>query len=115
VDITVGAVHPKAPAELTPDQKKALSRLHQVAQQWEGVFVNMLFKEMRKGESEQSVFGQKSPGEKIFGEMLDQEYSDSIAKSGSMGIGKILEHEMRSSVLANAKRESQTQINRGQL
>ena len=121
VDILVGAatvpttvastlVVKKPTAPLTAQQQQALSRLHQVSQQWEGVFVGMLFKEMRKGESDETVFGEKSNGEKIFGEMLDQQYADTMAKTGSLGLGKLLESQMRPAVLANAAHESTAPI-----
>ena len=91
---------------LTPQQQSALKNLHQVCTQFEGVFVGMLLQEMRKGESEQTLFGTKSTGEKIFGEMLDDQRAQAIAGTGSFGIASILESQLRGAVLANAAQEA---------
>jgi Rod binding domain-containing protein len=91
---------------LTPQQQAAMKNLHQVCTQFEGVFVGMLLQEMRKSESEQTLFGPKSSGEKIFGEMLDDQRAQSIAGSGSFGIAKMLESQLRGAVLANAAQEA---------
>ena len=96
--------------QLTPDQQAALGKLHKVATQFEGLFVGMLLKEMRKSESDDTIFGQKSNGEKIFGEMLDEQRAQSMANTGAFGIGAILERQMRGAVLRNAAQEAKTNI-----
>jgi Rod binding domain-containing protein len=95
---------------MTADQQKALSNLHTAAQQFEGVFIGMLFREMRKGESEQTLTGDKSQTEKIFTEMLDDRRADSIAQSGAFGLARLLESQLRAAVLANAAGEAQTSV-----
>lgn len=102
--------------QLTPQQQEALSNLHKVATQFEGVFVSMLMQEMRKGEDDQAgLFGPKSTGEKIFGEMLDDQRAQSIASQGSFGIAKMLESQLRSAVLANAASEAKSSTKTGLL
>ena len=97
-----------APAPtLTPDQKQALTRLHDAAQQFEGIFIGMLFREMRKGESQVTLTGERSQTEKIFTEMVDDERAQSFAKSGAFGLAGLLESQLRAAVLANAPREAQ--------
>jgi Rod binding domain-containing protein len=93
---------------LTPQQQTALKNLHKVAVQFEGIFVGMLLREMRKGESDQTIFGEKTNGQKIYEEMLDDQRSQEIASTGSFGIAKMLEAQLRSAVLANAGREAQS-------
>jgi Rod binding domain-containing protein len=93
---------------LTADQKKALANLHTVSQQMEGIFVNMLFEQMRKGESDDTLFGERSNGEKIYESMLDQERSKEIAKTGAFGIGAMIEAQLRPAVLANAETEAKS-------
>lgn len=93
---------------LTPEQQKALKNLHNVATQFEGIFVGMLLHEMRKGESDQTIFGQKSNGEKIYEEMLDDQRAQALGSTGSFGIAGMLESQLRSAVLANAGREAQS-------
>lgn len=96
--------NPAAPAApLTAAQQSALKKLHTASQQLEGVFVDMLFKEMRNGSPDVSITGKVSESEKTWNEMLDQARADQLAKSGSLGIARMIEAQMRASVLATAK------------
>ena len=104
---------PLATQALTPEQKQAMSNLHKVASQFEGLFVSMLLKEMRKSESDNTIFGTKSNGEKIFGEMLDDQRAQSIANSGAFGIGAMLEKQMAPAVLRNAAQEAKSAVKAG--
>jgi len=106
----LGATNQVQAQKLTPDQQKALDRLHQAATQLEGVFLNMLFSEMRKTVPQDSIFGKNSQTEEVFQGMLDEQRADAMAKSGSFGIARVLENQLRESVLSDSKRESQTQI-----
>lgn len=98
------------PKQYTPEQTKALERLHQAASQLEGVFLNMLFSEMRKTVPNQSIFGKSSQTEEVFQGMLDQQRADEMAKTGSFGIARVLENQLRESVLGDAKHESEAQV-----
>jgi Rod binding domain-containing protein len=91
---------------LTPEQQRALQNLHAVAVRFEGVFIGMLLREMRKGESSQTLFGPKSNAEKIYSSMLDDQRAQAMAQSGSFGIAALLESQLRSAVLADAAREA---------
>ena len=84
---------------LTAEQQQALTKLHQAAQQMESLFVDMLFKEMRKAAPPVSLTGKTSNAEQTFGEMLDTKRAEELSKTGSLGIGKILEQQLRASVL----------------
>ncbi|HEY0393642.1 MAG TPA: rod-binding protein [Candidatus Elarobacter sp.] len=86
-------------ASLTPEQQASLQKLHQTAQQMESLFVDMLFKEMRKSSPSTSLTGKVSNAEQTFAEMLDTKRADELSKSGALGIGKILEQQLRSAVL----------------
>ncbi len=86
---------------LTNQQQQALSKLHQAAQQMESLFVDMLFKEMRKTAPATSLTGKTSNAEETFAGMLDEKRAEEIAKTGSLGIGKILEQQLRPAVLAD--------------
>ena len=92
----IGAAQP-----LTADQQQALAKLHQAAQQMESLFVDMLFKEMRKSAPPVSLTGKTSNAEQTFGEMLDTKRADELSKTGSLGIGKILEQQLRASVVGD--------------
>jgi len=100
-----GASAPAAAAAkpaLTDEQKAALKHLHAAAQQFESLFVNMLFKSMRAASPQTSITGEKlSPAETTFTEMLDEKRSEALAQTGSFGIAKVLEDQLKASVLAN--------------
>jgi Rod binding domain-containing protein len=102
----------KQPQNLTPEQKQALSRLHQAAQQLEGVFLQMVMNAMSETVPKDSIFGKESASEETWSSMLDDERAQAIAKSGSMGIAKQLEQQLRDQVLSDAPREAQTQVDR---
>jgi flagellar protein FlgJ len=88
-------------APLTNEQKQALAKLHQTAQQMESLFVDMLFKEMRKAAPPVSLTGKTSNAESTFNDMLDEKRAEELSRSGSIGIGAILERQLRSAVLAD--------------
>jgi Rod binding domain-containing protein len=90
-------------AALTAEQQQALAKLHQAAQQMESLFVDMLFKEMRKSAPPVALTGKTSHAEQTFGEMLDTKRAEELSKTGSLGIGKILEQQLRASVLGEAR------------
>src|SRR5471030_2847043 len=100
IDPTKAAAAAAKP-ELTGEQKEALKRLHVAAQQFEAVFVNMLFKSMKAAAPTTSITGKVSNAEKTFSDMLDEKRSENVASTGAFGIGKILEDQLKAQVLAN--------------
>ncbi len=99
-------------APLTNEQQAALKKLHQAAQQMESLFVDMLFKEMRKSAPPMSLTGKTSNAEATFSDMLDEKRAEALSQSGSLGIGKILEQQLRSSVLAEPGNAARSQVSR---
>jgi flagellar protein FlgJ len=109
--IAASALPAATKPELTAEQKAALKHLHEAAQQFESVFVNMLFKSMRAASPQTSITGDKeSPAETTFSEMLDEKRSESIAQSGAFGIGKLLENQLKDSVLANPAQAAKARV-----
>lgn len=98
---------------LTNEQQHALEKLHQAAQQMESLFVDMLFKEMRKSAPRVSLTGKTSNAEATFSDMLDEKRAEELAKTGSLGIGKILEQQLRASVLADPTAAAQARVREG--
>lgn len=96
--------------QYTPQQKAALQNLHKAATQLEGVFLDMLFTAMRQTVPQQSIFGKQSNAEQTFQSMLDEQRSQQVAQSGSIGIAKVLEEQLKQSVLADAGRESKYEV-----
>ena len=105
---------PVADAKLTPVQKAAVAHLHAASQQFEGVFVGMMLKEMRSTVGDDSMFG-KSPATDMFNSMLDDQRAQSMAQTGALGIGKIVEAQLKSNVLSNAANESKVGVPTGGL
>ena len=96
--------------QYTPQQKAALERLHTAATQLEGVFLDMLFSAMRETVPQQTIFGKESNAEQTFQSMLDEQRSQQMAQSGSFGIAKVLEEQLKQSVLSDAAHESKTDV-----
>ena len=95
---------------LTADQKAALEKLHTAATQFEGVFLTMLFKAMHDTVPKASIFGNENSAEETFGGMLDDQRAQTLAQTGSLGIAKVMENQLRASVLADAKHESSVHV-----
>jgi Rod binding domain-containing protein len=96
----LNAIGPATP--LTADQQTALKKLHDAATQLEGVFAGMLFKEMHKTVPDDGgIFGKKSNAEQMWQDMLDEKQADAMAKTGSFGIAKMVEQQLRAQVLGS--------------
>ena len=91
-----------APTPLTAAQKTALQKLHDAATRLEGVFIGMLYKEMQKTIPKDGIFGKQSNAESMWQDMLADKQADAAAKTGSFGIAKMVESQLRSQVLASA-------------
>jgi flagellar protein FlgJ len=97
-------------ADLTAAQQKALQKLHQTAQQMEALFVGLLFKEMRKTAPQGGgLTGQPSQAEQMFGEMLDEKRAEQLSQTSTLGIAKVIEEQLRASVLADVPRQNDAQ------
>jgi Rod binding domain-containing protein len=90
-------------APLTAEQETSLKKLREAAQQLEGVFVGLLFKQMRASAPTTSVFGKVSEREKTFNEMLDTARADAVGKSGAFGFAKAIEAQLRDVVLGTRR------------
>ena len=62
-------------------------KLKEVAQQLESIFVNMMFKSMRKNINKHRLI-KENPAENIFNDMLYQEYSLKLAKTSKFGLAE---------------------------
>jgi flagellar protein FlgJ len=110
-DITnVGGTGASQP--LTEEQQQALKRLHQASTQLEGVFMQMVMNAMEDTVPKDSIFGKEDASEETWQSMLNDQRAQAIAESGSLGIGRILEQQMRNQVLADAHHESHVDVER---
>jgi peptidoglycan hydrolase FlgJ len=96
---------------LTPVQKAALAKLHEAATKFEGVFLQMVMSSMRDTVPKDSIFGKDSAGaQETWQGMLDDEYSQAMAKGGGIGLAKQLEEQLAPQVLNDAAQEAHTQV-----
>jgi len=110
-DVAASGAQPPAAQPLTAVQKTALAKLHDAATKFEGVFLEMVMSAMRDTVSKDSIFGKDSAGaQETWQGMLDNEYSQAMAKSGGLGLAKQLEEQLRPQVLGNAEAESHAQV-----
>jgi len=65
------------------------AKLMDACQQFESIFVHQIITQMRATIPEGGLF-EKSQGEKIFQDMLDEKYAQNISKAGGIGLAKIL-------------------------
>lgn len=61
-------------------------KLKNTAEKMEGMFVNMMMKEMRETVPEFSLGGKESQGKKMFQARLDRKYAEKMANSKDLGI-----------------------------
>lgn len=80
-------------SRLSPEERE---KLKDVARQFESVFLNQVVGAMRKT-IQPSGFLPQGQGEKIYTEMLDSEYSQTMAQSDQFGVSELLyQHLLRS-------------------
>ncbi|BDI28301.1 hypothetical protein CCAX7_003520 [Capsulimonas corticalis] len=86
-----GASHAQKPADL----KKA-------CQQFEGYFLNLMFKEMRKSIPKSTVLKDDAGQEQTFQEMMDQKVSDVMSERGDFGLAKMMYVQLTRADIVNA-------------
>lgn len=110
-----GATQPESPPKtpLTEQEKKDLKKLKDLSQQFEGVFINQLMQAMRRTVPKTEYLG-GGMGEDTFTSLLDQEYSNEMAKTGESDIGKNLYRQLSDLYLENSpSKNSQVDPNPG--
>jgi Rod binding domain-containing protein len=97
---------------LTDTQKAALAKLHTVAQQFEGVFLEMLMNAMQDTVPQQTIFGGDNSAEQTWQGMLNDERAQAMSKDGGFGLASQLENQMRSQVLGDATHEAKVDVDK---
>ena len=87
-------VDPRVPAPLRAKQPagNTPAQARKVAQEFEAMFVGMMLKSMRDTVPQNKLTG-GGHGEETFRSLLDQEYAQTAAKSGGVGLAPVLEKE----------------------
>lgn len=78
-------------------EKQDEKQLKEACQEFEQYFVNQLFKEMRNTVQSGGLIP-KSQGEKIFEDMLYEEYSTEISKGRGIGISEMLYKQLSKNI-----------------
>ncbi len=74
------------------------SELRKATDELEAVFINMMMKTMRSTINESEGFFKKSESEKMFQEMLDDEYAKEMAASGGIGISDMIFEQFEAAI-----------------
>lgn len=77
----------------TLDDPEYQAKLKDACKGFESMFIQLMWKEMRKTVPENSLFGE-SQGEKIFRDMLDTEMADRMSDSGGLGLADVMYQQL---------------------
>ena len=69
------------------------TKLKEVCQQLESIFVHQMLSQMRNS-IPKGGFIQANQGEKIFQDMLDQEYAQKMSKAGGIGLADLMYRQL---------------------
>jgi len=78
-------------------EKKDSEKLKKACQEFEGYFLQQVFKEMRKTIPENNLL-EKSQGREIFEDMLYEEYSKNISKGKGIGLSDMLYKQLSKNI-----------------
>ena len=73
------------------------AKLRETASEFEAIFIQQMLKTMRETSFESDMLP-KSEGEKIFRSLLDEQYANLSAKSGSLGLGEMIFQQLKSNL-----------------
>lgn len=76
-------------AETALDKAERNRKLKEACDGFEEIFVHKLMQQMRNSSTKDGLFS-GGRGEEIFQDMLDENYSQIITKSGSLGLSKMI-------------------------
>lgn len=82
--------------KISPEEKQQIKKL---AQDFEGIFLDLIFKKMRDTVQEGGGLTESSNGEKIFRGMLDSEYAKEMSKQEMTGVSKMIEKEITGTLM----------------
>ena len=89
--LTAASAVAEAAEKLSPS---ALKKTKDAAQQFESVFLTNMFEEMFAGVEEPEGPHSGGPGQKTWRSMLTEEYANTIAKSGGVGVADHVQREL---------------------
>jgi len=96
------ALGPKALNPLDGTKGHTEAEVKKASQDFEGIFLRMVFKEMRNSVEKSSLFG-NSRAMEFFEEMHDEQLSQQLAASGGLGIGTMVYQSLQKTILPHQK------------
>ena len=87
-------------ADMCPREKEAI---REAAEAFESYFIQMMLREMRRTVPQDQGLFQKSMGERIFREMLDEEMSKEMARAGGIGLSQIIIQQLTRNYSSNMR------------
>ena len=93
---------------LTPEEVAYNKKLKEACQGFEAMFMQMMYREMRKTVPENSLFG-NSNAEKIFQDMLDTKMVDNMASAGGFGFADIMYNQLTATTQARKDMDARAQ------
>jgi Rod binding domain-containing protein len=87
---------------LTGVKTHSEAELKQVAQNFESIFIQMMFKEMRNSVEKSNLFG-NSQATEFFESMKDEEMSKQLAASGGIGLGNMVYQSLKKATESHLK------------
>ncbi len=75
-------------------QAKELQALRHTCREFEAIYINEMYKSMRKTVPESGMFNKKGMAEEVYREMLDMEMARQTAAGDGMGIGKAMYQQL---------------------
>lgn len=90
-----GLTNLKSQARTEPNQAA-----HEVAQQFESIFVGMMMKAMRSATPTDSLFN--SDQMEVYQEMFDKQLALDLSAKGGLGLARIIEEQIAKSSMAQA-------------
>lgn len=90
--IIAGSAAPRTPQQMR--NERDLGRLRESTREFEAIFVNEMFKAMRKTVPEGGLF-EKDTATEIYEEMLDTERARAVAAGDGIGLGKAMYEQMK--------------------
>jgi Rod binding domain-containing protein len=90
--MSLSSAHPMNPLTGTPTYSPA--ELKKVSQNFESIFMRMMFKEMRDSVQKSDLFGDsRTMG--FFQSMSDDQLSDTLSAAGGIGLGKMIYQQLQ--------------------
>lgn len=84
-------------------QAKELHALRQSCREFEAIYINEMYKSMRKTVPESGLFEKKGMAEDVYRDMLDMEMARQTASGDGMGIGKAMYQQLHKLHYSNDK------------